>query len=305
MAARRTAATGTSKAAARPSWTAASIAPCRSSPNTKPRSRSCSSAVARASKASTAAARAAVDPAPLRLATYAKTASTSPTVSEASAGRRRYGLQRLPAHPRTPLAQAPRQVGDDDLDVITRSLPKHCGDEVTLGVPRARAGERDSRLGKSAQQHAGDSPSWHGQISRPVRGFSSSMNARAALPFGRAPLLLGNNSGLFVGLVGLVRFARLRRPPRRRSHRLVAPAPRWRPRAHSFPQRASLPDSAQSASRLQRQQRPQAQRAAAGCRRRSGQRPPELTWPPPSWREPSSPEQRSWRSPSCSPRPIP
>ena len=43
------------------------------------------SAVARASSAFTAAVRAAVDPAPLRLAMYEKTASTSPTVSEAFA----------------------------------------------------------------------------------------------------------------------------------------------------------------------------------------------------------------------------
>ena len=30
----------------------------------------------------------------------------------------RHSLQRLPAHPGTPLAQTARQVGDDDLDVV-------------------------------------------------------------------------------------------------------------------------------------------------------------------------------------------
>ena len=85
MAARRTAARGTPPAAASPSWTSESSAPCRTSPVTMPRSQGCSSAVARANSSAVAVARAACDPEPDSAAIRSKASCTSSTVSDGSA----------------------------------------------------------------------------------------------------------------------------------------------------------------------------------------------------------------------------
>lgn len=84
IAARRTVGSGTPAATATASWASASSAPWRSAPVTTPRSQACSSAVARPNRSTTAAARAACEPAPPMDAIASKASCTPRTVSDGS-----------------------------------------------------------------------------------------------------------------------------------------------------------------------------------------------------------------------------
>ena len=154
--ARRTVAAGISAAAATASSITPSSAPCRSSPvNSRCRNR-CSSAVAAPNRASSCAARRAVEPAPEVAASASSRASTSRDL-QARCGRRRHaeGRQRAPARTEPALPRLARQPGGGRLDLAGRRGAEQRGQR--RGLRRAGAGGPDRRGAGDdiGEQHAG------------------------------------------------------------------------------------------------------------------------------------------------------
>ena len=133
---------------------AASIAPCRSSPNTSPRSKPCSSSVARANSARTAPARASAEPGAAQPGHLRRT-PRRPRPRSASARAAGGGGSAASASPPRSAAGAGCRTGR--LTTIStssrRRLAEHLGDQVTLGVAATGSRPAPSGLGQPAQQH--------------------------------------------------------------------------------------------------------------------------------------------------------
>ena len=145
IAARRTAASGTSAAAAIASWTSASSAPCRTAPVTTPRSQACSASVARPKRSTTAAL-------PGGLGAGAGEGRNRVEVlvhledGEArGVGWLRHVADAAPAEPGATLPQRAGEVGRHGLDLLRAARASASASAATLAFRRAPSGSRRSR----------------------------------------------------------------------------------------------------------------------------------------------------------------